>query len=66
MTAIFYAIGDFCTFLFKFLPPIGMLVDILFMLIGTAMIVGWIRYMIKNENDKGWNIDSHINDHRLL
>lgn len=56
MTAFFYAIGSAFEAIFSILPPIGPLVNILFLIIGFVATFLWIGYMIKTQDEeKGFN-----------
>ena len=46
MDAVWYGIADFFEFLFKIAKPIGMKVDMLFLLIGSVGIIYWLWYTI--------------------
>ncbi len=43
-TAIFTGIGEASTNFFKLLPPIGMMVDLMFIALGTFGTLYWIIY----------------------
>ena len=56
MTSIFYGIAAAFEAFFKIMPYILQFTDLFFLVIGTVLTIGWIRYMIKHQmEEKGYN-----------
>jgi uncharacterized membrane protein len=57
MTAVFYAIGAAFEAIFKILPYIGDIANLLFTIIGFIATFIWIWYMVKYQHEeKGFNV----------
>jgi hypothetical protein len=46
MDAVWYGIANFFQFLFKLIKPIGMSIDMIFLLIGFVGAIYWLWYTV--------------------